>query len=96
MKHTTWPELLDHFYHGDEIMISYHNKNYFVQGYTVDEGFYLEVSDWHARDDEEWILFSITSNNDQEAVDKLINAKIFDGKNIRQAFDEAELVEAFY
>jgi hypothetical protein len=90
---TTWTEFYDYLYYGDETMLKYQDNRYFIQGWFEHQKYYLQVQNWKAPE-EEWNLFETSNTTQQECVDKLLDAKVFEGKTIKDIFEDSILVDA--
>ncbi len=93
MKYTTWAELIDHLYYGDEIIISYCNKRYFVQGHYKKGLHHLECWDPDDSNPCSPYFFEVDKKTRQECVNEFLKAQIFEGKVIEEIFEQAELVD---
>jgi hypothetical protein len=89
----THAEVYEALYYGDEMMIEYHQRKLFIQGWDKNNLHYLEVVDWEGKTDEETYVFESVSVTREERVKSFQKAKIFEGKTLSEVWDDAEWID---
>lgn len=92
--HNTWPEIYDAIWTGEEFAILFNGKRYFFQGWVDDDGtHHREIDDDDNEDSSNYYLLNNSFSTREEAVKSVIEATVFEGKNIKQIYELAQIVD---
>ena len=86
-----WSDIYEAIFYGDEILIDYRGKKYFIQGWYQNDLFHLEM--WEYYKENPPTLFEADKQTRQECADLFLSAKLFDGKTIKDVLDDVEWVD---
>jgi hypothetical protein len=88
----SWAEVYEAIYYGDEITIECKGKKYFIQGWDKNESHFLSVYVWEGDEDGDY-TYEVESSTREERVKSFQQSKLFDGKTLKEVWDEAEWIE---
>lgn len=83
-------EFLEHIYSGQDTPYIYHENKYWLQGYTVENGFHMEI--FHCSPPYDYV-WEYTGKDPVECMDAFQSARIFNGKTFWEVEKEIEWVD---
>lgn len=88
-------EFFNNMYHGDEFVISFRDKQYFIQSYYIDFKAYIHeiVVRQTIPDIENDNVFECKSDNPQQNIENFQKSKIFDGKSFWEVEQEITWID---
>ena len=87
---------LENLYYGNEMNFAYADKQYFIQGWTKNKIFTLELCQTiPITTNEGYCIWKYSSNDSQEVVSKFLEEKLFNGKTFWAVEQEIEWLEEF-
>jgi len=90
MKYT-WSEIYDSIWYGEEFALFYQGKRYFLQAWEKDGNHYREIDDYDTYED--YFLLNREFPSREEAAQAVLEAKVFDGKTIKEIYENAEIAD---
>ena len=93
MKNIEWKEFVEVAYFGADAFMRYRDRIFQYGGY-YDTCYCIYIYAWIDKDpcDDVVKVLEITSDSNEDIWRKFLNAKIFDGKTIKEAGDDVEFL----
>lgn len=85
---------VDDLYYGEELLLRYDNRKFFIQGWKDKETYYMEMTEIEADKPDGQVIkkcWSYSASTMRECADAFLNEPLWDGKTFWQA--ESDMIQ---